>query len=529
MSLLRLPRPALLPLALLAFATGCNMLTGADQFVIDGDSGDTSDGGSTATGNSGSGSNTGSGNGDAGVGGGDAGGSTGQGPVATEGDATGASISKVAVYQAVESVVYQNGASQSPSVDLVANRPAVVRVFAQSSGATGAPITVRLKIGDQAPLEQVVDSLDGGSDASYGSTVNFDVPASMMVSGAPVTVELKEPAASSAGPNPAASTGPMSWALRASHSLKVTIIPVRYAADGSNRMPDTSANQLEAYRNAFMRVYPATDVIISVGQPFTWNGGIDASGNGWDTLLNAISEERSSANTAFDEYFYGAFEPSGSFEQFCGGGCVAGLGFIGDPNGEYSRAAIGLGYSGDVATSTAVHEVGHNHGRPHSPCGGVSGADPGYPHAGGDIGVWGMDIFSHQMVQPSYKDFMGYCDPTWISDYVYEEILDFMTATGGQQLYVPAEAMNQTYERIAVGGSSASFMQPMFLERPPMGTQQTVTITTEDGQSKTVVGSYFAYDHLPGGVLFVKREAQRIDRVALSLDLAGSVIVHAQR
>ena len=101
--------------------------------------------------------------------------------------------------------------------------------------------------------------------------------------------------------------------------------------------------------------------------------------------MNALSEERTNASADFDEYYYGVFEPSSSFGGYCGGGRVSGLGFIGDPNGEYSRAAIGLGYSGEVAIGTAIHEVGHNHGRPHSPCGGVSGADQGFPHSGGSI------------------------------------------------------------------------------------------------------------------------------------------------
>src|SRR5204863_6701156 len=101
-----------------------------------------------------------------------------------------------------------------------------------------------------------------------------------------------------------------------------------------------------------------------------------------------------------------------SFGAFCGGGCVAGLGMIGSPGDAYSRVAIGLGFGGAEATDTAVHEIGHTHGRQHSPCQ-VSG-DPAYPHPGGVIGVWGYDSVQQQLLSPNTADVMGYCFPIWI-------------------------------------------------------------------------------------------------------------------
>ena len=279
-----------------------------------------------------------------------------------------------------------------------------------------------------------------------------------------------------------------------------------------------------------MTLYPTSDVELVLGPTMGWNGGVNSGGDGWDSLLNALSEERSSANADFDEFYYGVFEPASSFGGYCGGGCVSGLGFIGDPNGISSRAAIGLGYTGDVAIGTAIHEVGHNHGRPHSPCGNVAGADGNYPHGGGVIGTWGMNIFSHTMISPDTKDFMGYCDPVWISDYVYDEILSFMQATGNQNLIVPEESMNQSYERISVGGSGSQFLTPMTLKNPPMGTIKDVVITTESGETKTVQGTFYAYDHLPGGVLFVKEEASTISVMEANFDLGnGSQAVSIAR
>ena len=520
-------RPSTLATAALIGLTllGCNMITGADQLVVDDELGqdgeDDADSSSDGSGASGAGVMTGGGTAN--------GGSTGEGaggPVEAEGDATGYSVREVALYQAVKSTVFSGGDAHAPTVSLVAGRPAVVRVFVDSSSPSGAPVTARLTIGDDV-LEEPVSGAMSSEDDDYDSTVNFDVPAEMMQVGQQWRVELVEEG-TQPGSNPGASTPLASLAMQTSHAVHITLIPVRYEADGSNRMPDTSQTQIDRYRAYFMTLYPATDVTVSVGPTLPWSSTIDASGNGWDTLLNAVSQERTSANVPFDEYYYGIFEPASSFNTFCSGGCVAGLGFIGEPGGEYSRAAIGLGYGGDMAAWTAVHELGHNHGRPHSPCGGVSGADPGFPHSGGAIGVWGMDIFGHQLVSPSYKDFMGYCDPAWISDYVYEEVLSFMQDTGGAASWnIPEELRDQTWERVSIGGADAdtpTWLEPVTLARPPMGAAKNVTVTDADGSTRALQGSFFKYDHLPGGVLFVKKDPTRhISTIDVPLEVAGVV------
>lgn len=527
---LRIALGALTTVALL----GCNMLTGADELVVDddqaedgneggGDDGAGASGAGTNNGGAGSGASTGEGAGDP----------VGEQEVAAE----GYSIREVAFYQAVKSTVFSNGAAHPPTVSLVADRPAVVRVFVDTSSPSGAPVVARLTIGNNPPLEQAVSGSISSNDEDYESTINFDVPASYMTPSTSVQVQLLESNDTSSGTNTSAVTPSSSLTVQLSHRLKVTIVPVVYQADGSNRMPDVSQSQLDRYRAYFMALYPTSDVVVQLGQSLNWSQGIDADGNGWDTLLNAVSERRTAAAAAsFDEFYYGVFSPASSFNTFCAQGCVAGLGFIGETNGEYSRAAIGLGYSGDSAAWTAVHEVGHNHGRPHSPCGGVAGADPGYPHSGGNIGVWGMEIFGHQMVAPNFKDFMGYCEPAWISDYVYEEILDFMQSTGGQQnqlSYVPEEDRNQMYERVSVGGANAdnaTFLDSVELARPPSGEAKNVTITDEDGSTRTVQGSFFAYDHLPGGVLFVKRQPRAIRALDLSIEIGGaSRVLRASR
>jgi len=73
-----------------------------------------------------------------------------------------------------------------------------------------------------------------------------------------------------------------------------------------------------------------------------------------------------------------------------------------------------------------AHELGHNWGRSHAPCG-TPDPDPNYPYAGGSIGGWGFDPRTGERLDPSEtKDLMGYCfQNVWISDYTYGGVLRY--------------------------------------------------------------------------------------------------------
>ena len=75
----------------------------------------------------------------------------------------------------------------------------------------------------------------------------------------------------------------------------------------------------------------------------TRNSDVSANGSGWDSLLDAIASMRQQDNAPDDVYYYGIFAPASTMGNYCGFGCVSGLGMIGGPGDSYSRAAIGLG------------------------------------------------------------------------------------------------------------------------------------------------------------------------------------------
>jgi hypothetical protein len=77
-----------------------------------------------------------------------------------------------------------------------------------------------------------------------------------------------------------------------------------------------------------------------------------------------------------------------------------------------------------------AHELGHNFGRYHAPCGGAGGSDPNFPYAQGLISLFGMDVVTGEIKGPNaFTDIMGYCDTSWwISDYTFTNVLQYRLA-----------------------------------------------------------------------------------------------------
>lgn len=112
---------------------------------------------------------------------------------------------------------------------------------------------------------------------------------------------------------------------------------------------------------------------------------------------------------------------------------IAGIGYLGYPVAMgWDKPGTGLEEISPAA-AVMVHELGHNFGRNHSPCGNVSGVDPNYPYPNAFIGTWGYDRRNGTLKDPSiYHDFMSYCRPQWVSGYTYERVQAFLEANPPQ-------------------------------------------------------------------------------------------------
>jgi hypothetical protein len=407
--------------------------------------------------------------------------------------ADGVEVTDIELYQAIR--VPLMGAQTD--IPIVAGRDAMVRVFYQTgNGYDGQPVTARFTSGQY--YEEASGVLGSSSTQSnLSSTLNIQVPGYMITVGGDYRVDLVQPNGS--GSNSAAGypMGTQQTPLGAQATgakLKVMLVPV----DNFGGLPDTSQAQVQKYADWLSWQYPVPMVEVTVrSQAFTFNGGL-GSYFGWSQLLDAITDLRNTDNAPSDVYYYGIHNANGSG--------LLGLGWVGGANDEWSRTAIGVGWTGDTAPETAVHEIGHNHGRDHAPCG-VSG-DPNYPHSGAKIGVWGYHPADQQLLSPTTQvDFMSYCSPTWVSDYTYKALFNRVKHVNGAKIYVPNELLNRTYDRVRVLDGQVEWTSTVTLPRPPRGTDLPVTVHTLAG-SQPLVGHYYRYDHLNGGLLYLRRPQQ---------------------
>ena len=194
------------------------------------------------------------------------------------------------------------------------------------------------------------------------------------------------------------------------HVVHLTVVPVvQNGRTGST--PDVV--------DTITSVWPVKDVETKVRAPYTTStvlSGFD--GAAWGGLLDELAQVKAADGS--DRNYYG-------FSRVTYGSGIAGIGYIGQ----------GVATGRDDSLGTVAHELGHNFGRPHAPCGGAAGADPSYPYAGAKIGTQGWD--GARILSPSaYVDLMSYCSPEWVSDYTYEKVQQFM---GGRQEFDPTATL----------------------------------------------------------------------------------------
>lgn len=103
-------------------------------------------------------------------------------------------------------------------------------------------------------------------------------------------------------------------------------------------------------------------------------------------------------------------------------GSVLGIGFLS------GVVALGVDQNYFDWNRTMVHELGHNFGRFHAPCGVVSNADASFPYPNGSMGP--TRIFSPfldtEINVSKTSDIMGYCNGMWFSDYNYKAITQYV-------------------------------------------------------------------------------------------------------
>lgn len=205
-------------------------------------------------------------------------------------------------------------------------------------------------------------------------------------------------------------------------ALNLTFVPViqqRHAARGDVGGV-TSANK-DQFLSLTREMHPLATINSTVRGPYitTTTDTLQAqnTNNAWTTILAEIDAIRIIENPS--RYYYGVAKVS-----YRSG--VAGVAYVsGNPYSEFS--ALGWDWLPSGA-EVAAHELGHNWGRNHAPCGGPADPDPAYPYAGGSTSVYGFDVATQSLKPPSNTDIMGYCAQKWISDYTYQGVMSYLIA-----------------------------------------------------------------------------------------------------
>lgn len=194
--------------------------------------------------------------------------------------------------------------------------------------------------------------------------------------------------------------------------MRVLFIPIRLA-DGATG----TFSSADGLLSASGRWFPVSQLEGSVRPvPYTTDRDITRE-SGVEQLLGDLYAVRI-MERATDQYYHGIMPGVPRLP-------VGGIAYVPGSPSSPARVAISADFPRFVA-DTVAHELAHNLGRLHSPCGDSIDVDPDYPYRDGRIGVPGFDlrdkrIFSSRL----YYDFMSYCGPRWTSDYTFRKILEW--------------------------------------------------------------------------------------------------------
>jgi hypothetical protein len=220
--------------------------------------------------------------------------------------------------------------------------------------------------------------------------------------------------------------------------LELNFVPILLTNGGS--VGAVSGLNIDEYLFATRQMYPVSQVDWEIGETFATDANFGSGGSApWIQMLSELDAKRVVEASA--RYYVGSVRPPPGVTstEFGGFGYVP---FNPANTGPGSRTSVlvGVGWFNRQRQTTELvaHELGHNHGRRHAPCGGAANPDPLYPHVGAAIGVTGTDMYSWSLnggtppeLGPSSSfDVMSYCVPAWISDYTYEALVAARQAAG---------------------------------------------------------------------------------------------------
>ena len=319
---------------------------------------------------------------------------------------------------------------------LIEGRPAYVRVHVRpESEFSPRPLRAVLTLGPGDGSQRAF--ADGkmvsgpSSSENLASTFNFLLPAEAIVPGATLSVAIYEGGEASS-PEP---TSPPRFPREGAADLavqnglmlmEVVLLPVR----GPSGPLDDSPPRRQRLERYMADVYPARTMTIRWHDPVEVTSIISS-----EEAFRLMAQARRRDNASAGAYYHLLIAIEDSEDKFLGLGSLAGPG----PNEAANRVAMTIvtEHRVDSQMDTVTHEMGHNLGRNHAPGCNAGGTDNRFPYPNTGVGVDGFSLgelasgTDHLPNAPGpfkskarFKDVMGYCYPTWISDYTWNALMD---------------------------------------------------------------------------------------------------------
>ena len=351
-------------------------------------------------------------------------------------------------------------------VPLVAGEPALLRVFVTAQRAAGArmpPVRATFYL-DGAVIHRA--EIPGTSDpipaavneGSLSGSANAEIPGRVIQPGLEVVIEpdpegTLDPALGVVRRIPA--VGRMAVDVRAMPVFEVTLVPFIWEENHDPSIIDTVAAM--AADPEGHELFERTHLLLPVSEiDATAHPPVATSTNDGFELLREVEMIRV-AEGGRGHYLAVMAPPT----------TPVGLGGVAYDIGSWSSFSI-------LDSEVIAHEFGHNRNLYHAPCGGAGGPDRYYPYGRGNIGAWGYDFGSGELVPPGQPDFMSYCEPTWTSDYQFTNAVRYRLETEtGSILIAAADAAQAASGRAlmlwgGLDGEGVPRLRPsFFIDAPP--------------------------------------------------------------